>query len=119
MDDIRSIDESSNWDLAIEFRDSSWYRDPVYQLIEQYSGTVVTHDMPKSATPYIDMDSKFVYLRFHGERGDYRGSYPEDILYDHAAAIKDWIAEGKTVYAYFNNTLGDAVNNAIHLGTLV
>jgi hypothetical protein len=29
--------------------------------------------------------------------------------------IKDWLGEGKIVYAYFNNTAGDAFNNAITL----
>ena len=54
-------------------------------------------------------------LRFHGEKGDYRGGYTDEYLQEQAAYIKDWQAEGKQVFAYFNNTMGDAVQNAIAL----
>lgn len=112
MEDVYSASEDSGWKLAVEFRDKSWYRDSVYQLLEQYRAAIVTHDMPASATPLIDMDVDFVYLRFHGEKGDYRGSYEDDFLYEYAGYIRDWAAEGKQVYTYFNNTAGDAVHNA-------
>lgn len=112
MDDVHSVSEGSGWKIAVEFRDRSWYCDNVYQLLEQYRTAVVVHDMPASATPLIDMDAGFVYLRFHGEKGDYRGSYEEDFLHEYAGYIHDWVAEGKHVYAYFNNTIGGAVANA-------
>ena len=64
----------NGWKLAVEFRDTSWYDDTVYEMLEQYHASVVEHDMPKSATPLIDMTQRFHYLRFHGENGDYRGS---------------------------------------------
>jgi uncharacterized protein YecE (DUF72 family) len=115
LDHIHSVDGGDSWKLAIEFRDSSWYKDKVYQLLEQYAAAVVVHDIPKSATPYIEMDSAFVYLRFHGENGDYRGSYPDDLLAEHAQNLNDWQAEGKDVFAYFNNTIGGAVHNALFL----
>ena len=41
----------SDWKLAIEFRDRSWYIPAIYQLLEDHDATVVLHDMPKSATP--------------------------------------------------------------------
>jgi uncharacterized protein YecE (DUF72 family) len=113
--DVYAKTSDSGWQIAVEFRDRSWYRDVVYELLDQYGMAVVIHDIPASATPLIDMDARFVYMRFHGEKGDYRGSYPNDFLEEHAAYMKAWLEEGKTVYVYFNNSLGDAVGNLITL----
>jgi len=115
LDDIVATDGAGDWKLALEFRDKSWYNDKVYQLLEVYKAGVVVHDMPKSATPLIDMECDFVYLRFHGEKGDYRGSYEADFLHEYAGYVKDWLREKKTVFAYFNNTMGQAVGNAMML----
>ena len=115
LDELYGSSEIEQWKLAIEFRDKSWYNDTVYELLEHYHASIVIHDMPKSATPFIDMEQRFVYLRFHGELGDYRGSYDLPFLKEQADNIKQWIKEGKTVFAYFNNTIGDAVHNAMQL----
>ena len=78
---------------------------------------MVIHDMPKSATPLITPWSKFVYLRYHGQAGDYRGSYTTTFLQQQAALAIGWIKAGHTVYAYFNNTIGGAVINAADMRT--
>jgi uncharacterized protein YecE (DUF72 family) len=115
LDDIVATGIASEWKLAIEFRDKSWYNDTVYEMLEKYDASIVVHDMPASATPLIDMQKSFVYLRYHGEQGDYRGGYTDDFLAEHAANIKDWLDDGLPVFAYFNNTIGDAVHNAMSL----
>ena len=66
------------WMIAIEFRNGSWYHDEVYELLHFYGAAVVMHDIPKSATPLIVHRSGFLYLRFHGPTGNYRGSYADD-----------------------------------------
>jgi uncharacterized protein YecE (DUF72 family) len=108
---IRLNDPESEWDVAVEFRHRSWYQDDVYELLKQYNMSMVVHDMPASASPLIAVHDDIVYLRFHGPEGGYRGSYADDFLYEYAQYVKEWQAEGKTVYAYFNNTMGDALNN--------
>jgi uncharacterized protein YecE (DUF72 family) len=60
-----------------------------------------------------------MYLRFHGPGGNYRGSYSDDILSEYASYIMEWRAEGKTVFVYFNNTMGDAYNNLVTLNKFV
>jgi uncharacterized protein YecE (DUF72 family) len=114
---ITQID--SSWDIAVEFRHPSWYQDGVYELLNKFKAAMVIHDMPASSTPVITLDAPIVYLRFHGPGGRYRGSYEDDLLYDYAMYIKEWQADGKTVYAYFNNTAGDALNNLITLNRYV
>lgn len=111
---------NNGWKLAVEFRHSSWYNDDIYELLEKYDSTFVIHDMPASAAPLQTLDnSDVVYLRFHGPGGRYRGSYEDDVLYEYALYIKEWQEDGKTVYVYFNNTAGDALNNLITLNRMV
>ncbi len=114
---IKMIDES--WPIAVEFRHPSWYQDNTYEILDKYLANLVLHDMPASATPIITMAADVVYVRFHGPGGRYRGSYEDDVLYDYATYIKEWQDEGKTVYTYFNNTAGDALNNLITLNHYV
>jgi len=71
---------------------------------------MVMHDLHVSAPP-DEYKSNCVYLRFHGAGGRYRGSYEADFLQEYAGYINEWKKEGKNVYIYFNNTMGDAVKN--------
>lgn len=116
---IRVFGNSHGWDIAVEFRHPSWYRQKTYSLLQQLNMALVIHDLPASATPMEVMDNPFIYLRFHGPQGGYRGSYPDDYLYEYAEYINAWLDEGKTVYAYFNNTMGDAVKNLVTLNGYV
>jgi uncharacterized protein YecE (DUF72 family) len=95
----------------MEFRNSSWYEREVYELLEEFNVTLVIHDIPKSATPLNELAGNFIYLRFHGPEPRYRGDYSDDVLQQYAMYIKGWLNEKKTVYVYFNNTVGAAVKN--------
>ena len=99
------------WPLAVEFRNRSWYTEKTYELLNYFGAGLVLHDIPASASPMLPLSDNFVYLRFHGPGGKYRGSYPDDFLYEYATYLKDWASEGKAIYAYFNNTMGDALKN--------
>lgn len=112
---IRQEDEHSGWDIAVEFRHKTWYKEQVYELLEKYDMGMVIHDLPASAAPLQASANNFVYLRFHGPNGGYRGSYTDAFLYEYLEYIKEWQQEGKTVYVYFNNTMGDAVKNLMVL----
>ncbi|WP_083961531.1 DUF72 domain-containing protein [Salinimicrobium terrae] len=108
---ITESNPSHDWKFAVEFRNNSWYHEETYELLDFHKATIVIHDIPKSATPFLDHNSDFLYFRFHGPTGNYRESYSEDFLIEHATLVNEWIEEGKTVYVYFNNTMGDAFNN--------
>jgi uncharacterized protein YecE (DUF72 family) len=112
-------DNARNWHLAVEFRDSSWYNSSVYRMLQHYRAGMVLQDMPKSATPQKIITEDFIYLRFHGPDGTYRGSYDAAFLAQHAKRIVDWLKGGKEVYVYFNNTMGDALGNLDTLNALV
>lgn len=116
---IYECDPSQEWKVAVEFRNRSWYEEDVYDLLDFHKAAIVIQDIPKSATPLLNHKSDFMYLRFHGPTGNYRGSYSGDFLKEFSSLIKEWIKEGKTVYVYFNNTMGDAYNNLKMLNSFV
>jgi uncharacterized protein YecE (DUF72 family) len=119
LKDIKAANKDHLWKVAMEFRNRSWYNEDVYQLLDKYKVSLVIHDLPASATPVKAATSGGVYLRFHGPGGRYRGSYDNDILSRYAQYIKAWMSEGKTVYVYFNNTMGDAVTNLQTLNNFI
>jgi uncharacterized protein YecE (DUF72 family) len=109
LHEVRTM--AADWDIAVEFRHPSLYADRTDQLLTALQMSLVIHDLPASASPAEPLDVPFVYLRFHGPGGGYRGSYDDDFLQEQAYTIHDWIAAGKRVYVYFNNTMGAAVHN--------
>ena len=111
LSELLSLLKDFDWRLAVEFRHSSWYTDEVYSLLNSHEAAMVIQDMPKSATPFEPTADDLVYLRFHGPDGNYKGSYHDDLLSEYALYIREWQQDGKTVYAYFNNTAGDALRN--------
>lgn len=119
LQDIQLHNTMFPWKVAIEFRHRSWYREDIYHLLNQHQAVMVLHDMPASANMVPDATGEIVYLRFHGPNGGYRGSYTDDFLYEYAQYMMDWMTEGKTVYVYFNNTMGDAVKNLMTLNRYV
>jgi uncharacterized protein YecE (DUF72 family) len=108
---ITQHNTGQEWKIAIEFRNRSWHHGDVYDLLESFGAAMVIQDIPKSSTPRIDHASGFIYVRFHGPTGNYRDSYSESFLSEYATYIREWLEEGKTVYTYFNNTMGDAFRN--------
>lgn len=119
MEVLRDNDPANDWKIAIEMRHISLYHEDIYGLLENYSMGMVIQDMPPAITPMRETDLSFVYLRFHGPDGNYKGSYEADLLEEYAGYISDWLAEGKEVYTYFNNTMGDAVANLYTLKDLI
>lgn len=103
--------KQADWKIAIEFRNKSWYNEATYHLLNSFKAALVIHDIPKSATPLVSHETDFLYIRFHGPTGNYRDSYPEEFLKEYASYVKDWLDEGKKVFLYFNNTMGNALNN--------
>ncbi|HUC83373.1 MAG TPA: DUF72 domain-containing protein [Flavisolibacter sp.] len=111
--------DAKGWKIAVEFRDNSWYNSSVYRLLKSFGAGMVEQDLPRSATPKVTIAEDFSYLRFHGPEGTYRGSYDDAFLSAQAKRIATWLNEGREVYVYFNNTLGNATENLATLNTMV
>lgn len=115
---LKKADPQNKWQKAIEFRSPTWYVSETYELLNEYSASLVLHDMPKAKNGEINKGAPFVYIRFHGPEGNYRGSYSNEFLKKQAEQIREWRTTGKDVYAYFNNTMGSAFENAMSLKTM-
>lgn len=110
LSEISSINKA-RWDLAVEFRHRSWHTEHTYALLNKYNSALVYHDKKGSQTAHPVLNADHIYLRFHGPNGDYKGSYDQGFLFEYAGYISEWLAASKTVYVYFNNTMGSALEN--------
>jgi uncharacterized protein YecE (DUF72 family) len=119
LERVRRSDGEPAWKIAVEFRHPSWYSPETEALLNEHEASLVLHDMPASATMTLNTGARFVYMRFHGPAGDYKGGYSLSFLQDKAEQMIAWLKEGKDVYAYFNNTIGDAVANGKTLKKLI
>lgn len=103
--------------IAVEFRHPSWVHDEVFGLLERRHAAYVV--MSGAGLPCVlRATSDTVYVRLHGPDPAhlYGGSYSDDDLAWWAERIREWEAQGRDTYAYFNNDGdGNAVRNA---GTL-
>lgn len=117
---IRSINKLPQWRIAVEFRNKHWYNEELFGLLEDHKVALVRQDIPASATPAVVIPNvEFAYLRYHGPTGRYDGSYSDDHLAAQRELIAEQLSEGKSVFAYFNNTKGSAYNNLSSLNHLM
>jgi uncharacterized protein YecE (DUF72 family) len=119
---IRASDPNHSWKLAVEFRHRSWYSPQINSILTRHHAGRVLHDMPSSAVSELPADHPtipFVYLRFHGPGGDYKGGYTATQLNAWAERIRVWLAGEKDVFVYFNNTIGDALADLSRLHSLL
>lgn len=88
---------------AVEFRDPSWFADPVLSLLEQHRVALVIGDRPEVHAFQADaVTADFTYLRFHYGSHGRRGNYSSAELDEWASRIEQ-LREQAEVWAYFNN----------------
>lgn len=106
--------------FAFEFRDPSWHRRDVYELLEGRNAAFVPFELGKFESSRI-ATADFVYVRLHGRKGRYRGDYSAAELKDWAAWLRAEMAQGRDAYVYFDNTdeADYAVRNARALDRLL
>ena len=95
---------------VFEFRDTSWYTDEVFALLDRHGAGLCAHDMPGSQSPRMAV-GPVAYVRFHGGVSKYWGRYSDKALLDWTDWIADQARHGRAVWAYFNN---DPEAHAIH-----
>jgi uncharacterized protein YecE (DUF72 family) len=96
---------------VMEFRDASWIEEEVFRLLQEHQVAHCIHDLGTFEVPNR-VTAPFSYVRFHGGRSR-GGNYPGDVLESWARQIEEWMVQGLSVYAYFNNDVGGhAVRNA-------
>ncbi len=102
---------------AFEFRDESWYREAVCDLLDAHQAAFCEHDIVRRPPPRLT--GGFRYLRFHGTSARYAGRYGEEALAPWARDLALFSRRGDA-YVYFNNDLGGhAVEDARALVALL
>lgn len=109
---------SKGFRCAVEFRNISWYQPEIFSLLRDNNSAAVMHDMKGSEHDQYDMSGNFIYMRYHGSGGKYKGSYDQATLQSLFKETKEHSTHGKDIYIFFNNTLGDADKNALSLKNL-
>ena len=104
---------------VLEVRHASWLIDSVFERLGRANVALCLHDWKEQpVTGPVTAD--FVYVRRHGTRRRYGGSYSDRLLRADARRVEGWAAEGRDVYVYFNNDgRAAAVRNALRLTELV
>ena len=89
---------------VFEFREPSWLADEVLAILDAAGVGFCAHDFPGLATQRAATGNT-AYVRFHGTSGKYWGRYSEEALRDWADWMRGQEAEGRAVWAYFNNDI--------------
>lgn len=87
---------------AFEFRDSSWFTPSVYRLLKKYQVAFCIYDLDGKISPK-KITTDFVYVRLHGPKKAYCGSYSKKALQQWARTFWRWAQSGKEIFCYFNN----------------
>jgi uncharacterized protein YecE (DUF72 family) len=87
---------------AFEFRDRSWFTDPVLAALAAHGAALCVYDLAGWTSP-AEVTAGFVYLRLHGPDGAYQGRYGRRRLRAWARRIEAWRDEGREVFCYFDN----------------
>jgi uncharacterized protein YecE (DUF72 family) len=104
--------------VALEVRHASWLTDVVFERLGRANVALCLHDWREQPVTG-PLTADFVYVRRHGTRRRYGGTYTERMLREDAARIGQWRARGKDVFVYFNNDArAAAVRNARRLAEL-
>jgi uncharacterized protein YecE (DUF72 family) len=104
---------------VLEVRHASWLVDEVVERLARANVALCLHDW-KEQPVTGPLTADFVYVRRHGTRRRYGGSYTEAMLREDAARISGWTRGGRDVYVYFNNDgRAAAVRNARRLTELL
>jgi uncharacterized protein YecE (DUF72 family) len=104
---------------AFEFRDPSWWDAAVTDLLATHGAAFCVFDLDGQTSPFIET-ADFVYLRWHGAAGPYRGGYSDAQLRSLAQRFQEWLDGGRDVHAYFDNdTEAQAPRDAARIKALL
>ena len=104
---------------VFEFRHKSWFSKKVIKLFSSANIAFCMSDWPAFIND-LPVTANFVYIRRHGEGGNYSTNYSTEMLKQDAKRIKEYLKMGKDVYYYFNNdAFAFAPKNAIELNEIL
>ncbi len=109
-----------NFQYTFEFRHPSWFVDEIYDCLKKHQIALCITDLKGKLSPE-EMTAHFTYIRLHGPKFAYQGSYSRKKIIEWQHKILSWANQNMRVYCYFDNTdeEGHAVKNAQELKSLI
>ncbi|MDP1881130.1 MAG: DUF72 domain-containing protein [Parachlamydiaceae bacterium] len=99
---------------TFEFRNETWFTPEIYEVLKENNIALCITDLRGELSPEI-MTSDFVYIRLHGPKQAYGGSYGPKKLKEWKKKIENWLDDA-SVYCYFDNDeKGYAIQDALVL----
>jgi uncharacterized protein YecE (DUF72 family) len=87
---------------AFEFRHDSWYENSILDVLRDHDASLCLSDHHQAPAPW-HVTAHHVYVRGHGPGGCYKENYPDKTLRQWSRRIRQWRAQGKLVFVYFDN----------------
>jgi uncharacterized protein YecE (DUF72 family) len=87
---------------TLEFRNESWMTKETIDLCKDNKVCLCMADWPEFLDD-LPVTSDFVYIRRHGEGGNYAANYSKTALKKDAARLRNYVRDGKDAFIYFNN----------------
>jgi uncharacterized protein YecE (DUF72 family) len=104
---------------AIEFREHSWHKEAVYEILWRYNTAFCIFELSGRHSP-VEITADWTYVRLHGPGGAYQGNYSRKKLQEWAKWVLDQRTRLKGVFVYFDNDQAAyAAHNAMDLKKLV
>lgn len=88
--------------FVFEFRDPTWFNEDAYSALEKYGAAFCIYELAGEQSPFV-VTADFVYVRLHGPREAYKGSYSDKKLARWAGRFRNWRKKKKDVYCFFDN----------------
>ncbi|MGK5595296.1 MAG: DUF72 domain-containing protein [Parachlamydiaceae bacterium] len=104
--------------FVLEFRHASWFVDDIYTILSDHNIALCITDLNGTLSPEM-MTANFSYIRLHGPKKAYQGSYGLANLKKWQKKIEKW-GRSQTVFCYFDNDeKGYAIQDASSLQGLL
>jgi uncharacterized protein YecE (DUF72 family) len=87
---------------CFEFRDPSWFCEPVYELLRRHDVALAYGDHPNRPWQPLVLTAGWTFVRFHHGRRGRRGNYSDSELREWAARLLD-VGRDAECFLYFNN----------------
>lgn len=103
---------------VFEFRHDTWFVQEIYDLLMKNNIALCLTDLNGELSPE-EITADFTYIRLHGPKKAYQGSYGEKSLKDWKNKIENWKKHHISTYCYFDNDeKGYAIQDAKELSHL-
>jgi uncharacterized protein YecE (DUF72 family) len=104
---------------VIELRHDSWFTPEVAEMLAAHGVAVCISDAADWPM-WEQVTTDFVYVRLHGHTHTYHSGYAKRSLERWAHKARGWLAQGRDVHVYFDNTdAGAAPRDALAFRSLV